>query len=270
MRNLFFILFLGWTLFFLLLWEMPDNRFHIYFLDVGQGDSILIKTPQNHQILIDGGGKTDVLQELAKVMSFFDRSIDMVILSHPHDDHIAGLVEVLKRYRVNYVLFTGIKTRNNYYDEFLDIVENQKIPYLISEAKTDFKFGEVSFDILYPFSSIAGKDFKNLNNSSIALRISYQNHNILLTGDLEKEAELEMIKENLDLKAQILKAGHHGSKNSSTMEFLKKVQANTVVIQSGKDNSFGHPHDETLRNLYRVKVKEIRRNDEEGLIEFIF
>lgn len=253
-----------------LFWQIPDKKLHLYFLDIGQGDSIFIKTPENHQILVDGGPQNKVVQELGEVMPFFDKSIDLVILTHPHADHVDGLVEVLKRYKVGAIIFTGVDFKNPSYDEFLREINQQNIPFLIAESETDLRLGEILLDVIYPFKELIGEKFKNPNNSSVAVKLMYEDVSVLLTGDLEKEAEEELIKSGVDLKADIFKAGHHGSKTSSTKAFLNKVKPRVVVIQSGKGNKFGHPNKETLENLEVMGVERIYKNDLEGRVEFVF
>ncbi|MFC1616176.1 ComEC/Rec2 family competence protein [Patescibacteria group bacterium] len=262
-----FILLIIWIWAFL---QLPDHKFHIYFLDVGQGDAIFIKTPQNHQILIDGGPQNKVIQELNQIIPFFDKNIDLLVLTHPHADHIQGLIEVLKRYQVEKVLITGVNYSNANYDEFLSEISTQNIQVFSAEQSSDFILGEVIFDVIYPFSNISGQDFENINNSSIAMIITYQDHKILLSGDLEKEGEQELIETDLNLKVDIIKAAHHGSKTASSLNFLKRLSVKKAIIQSGKDNRFGHPHSESIRNFYRSGITQIFRNDQEGRVEFTF
>jgi len=252
------------------IYQLPDNLFHIYFLNVDQGDSIFIKTPDNHQILIDGGPKTLVIEELTKVMPFFDKSIDLAVLTHPHADHLDGLIEVLKRYEVSAILMTGIDYKSPNYDEFLNEIDKQGVEIFIAENISDFKFGTVLLDVIYPKNQMIGMNIDNVNNSSIAIKLNYKDKKILLVGDLEKEIEEELVATNLDLSAQILKAGHHGSKTASTPGFLKRVAPEIVVIQLGKNNSYGHPHEEALENIKQSGVKSILRTDIEGQIEFTF
>lgn len=252
------------------LYELPDNKFHIYFLNVDQGDSILIKTPLNQRILVDGGPKAFVLEELGKVLPFFDREIDLMVLTHPHADHIEGLVEVLKRYEVKRVLMTGVNFFDDTYKEFLKEVYARDIPVFIAERDMDFVFGDVFIDVLYPFESIAGDNYDNLNNSSIGLVVVYKDRKILLLGDLEKEVEQELLKTFLPNDVDIYKASHHGSKTASSIEFLDRISPEIVVIQVGKSNRFKHPHPETIRNFYRSDVEKIYRTDTEGTIEFVY
>lgn len=260
-------LFLGFLwIFAALFYELPDRRFHIYFFDIGQGDSIFIKTPDNQQILIDGGPGNLVLEELGNVMPFFDRSLDLIVLTHPHADHMNGLIEVLNRYEVSAILMTDVGFEGEAYEEFLGLLPE----VLIADSSKDMRFGEVYLDVLYPIDPASGRYFENVNNSSIAMKVTFRDLEILLTGDLEIEGEAELVRAYGDsLKADILKAGHHGSRTSSTVDFLAKVAPVTVVIQSGKDNSFGHPHPETLRKFKRMGIEDVRRNDLLGTVEFI-
>lgn len=264
------ILATGYVALFFLLLQVPDDLFHIYFLDVDQGDSVFIKTPANHQILIDGGPKNFVIEELGDVMPFFDKSIDLMVLTHPHEDHLAGLVEVLRRFDVQNVLLTGVLYDNSSYEELLKEIKKQKIPLYFASADNDFIFDTVDLDVIFPFDSIVGQSFENVNNSSIAMKINYQNVKILLTGDLEVEAESKLVKAKIDLTADIFKAGHHGSRTASSWELLKKALPKIVVIQCGKENDYSHPHPETLRNLKRIGVKNVYRNDLDGRVEFEF
>lgn len=248
--------------------QLPDDKFHIFFLDVGQGDSIFIKTPQNHQILIDGGENNSVIENLGKIMLFFDKSIDLVILTHPHKDHIGGLVEIMKRFEIDNVLMTGVYSDDPYYLEFLQNIKNTNV--FIANAGTDFLFKNVLLDVIYPFDELAYKSFENLNNSSIVIKVLYKDEAILLTGDIEKIIEEKIVNSGIDIDSDILKVAHHGSKTSSSMEFLKKISPEISVIQCGKNNKFGHPNNETLENLSLAGVKEIYRTDVDGMIEFVF
>ena len=248
--------------------QLPDSKFHIYFLDVGQGDATFVKTPFGHQILIDGGPNNYVIEELGKVMPFFDKTIDLVVLTHPHADHIDGMVEVLKRFEVENVLMTGVYSGDSTYLEFLRVIEEQGVRVFFGEE--DFVFGDVELDVLYPIESFYGKSFDNINNSSVVVEISYEDVGILITGDLEIEGETELAESGLLNDVDILQAGHHGSKTASSLPFLAKISPEIAVISCGKDNKFGHPHIEVLENLELAGVEEIYRTDLEGRIEFVY
>ncbi|MBP7671013.1 MBL fold metallo-hydrolase [Candidatus Gracilibacteria bacterium] len=247
--------------------ELPLREFRMWFLDVGQGDGVLIQTAANHQILVDGGDGEKIIEELSKVMPFFDRSLDMIVLTHPHEDHVGGLVEVLKKYSVESVLLSGVNNRSGTYDEFLNEIIEQDVEFFIAEQLVDFRFGEVVFDVLYPFEPLLLEDFNNLNNSSLVLMVHNGDERILLTGDIEEEIEELLLAKRVDLKADVLKLGHHGSKTSSGLKFLAKVRPKKAVIQVGAGNSYGHPSEKVLRNLHAVGVEEVFRTDLDGRIE---
>ena len=268
-KIVFNILISGYLVLFILIGEIPDGLFHIYFFDIGQGDSIFITTPSNHKILIDGGPKNNVLEKLGSAIPFFDKEIDLIVLTHPHSDHLDGLLEVIKRYEVRALLITGVYFESSGYDEFIDLLIAEGVPVFIANSNTDFRFGDVLLDIVFPLVPIAGEEMKEVNNSSIVLKVLYGKTKILLTGDLEAEAEHLLIMANDQLDADILKAGHHGSKTSSSNNFIKAISPNTAVISVGKDNTFGHPSEETLNTFEKAGIKTYR-TDEKGTIEFIF
>jgi len=257
--------------------ELPDGRAHLRFLDVGQGDAILIQTPEGHNVLIDGGPKSKVLEELSEVLAFFNRQIDLMVLTHPHADHLEGLVEVLKRYEVGSVLITGVAYNNHYYDEFLSDIgamrDGGNLDIFVAEAGVDFKVGSLYLDVLYPFEPLIGRKISNVNNSSIVMRTSWGEggrgfFTAMLSGDCEVECEEEILDAGFAVEADIFKAGHHGSRTASSAEFVEAVSPSVAVIQVGEDNKFGHPHAETLRTFYRSGVREIFRNDLDGRVEF--
>ncbi len=253
-----------------LIYQLPHQKMLVSFLNVGQGDSIFIRTPDDYTVLIDGGPSANVLDELGEVVPIYNRTIDLIILSHPHADHVNGLVEVVKRFKVKQVLIVGTPYHNTFYKEFLRVINQNEISLNIARANNDIKVGDyVYIDILWPIKSMVGKHFENVNNASLSLRVLFEGHSVLLTGDAEIEEESEIVASGFDLSANILKAGHHGSRTASSEIFLDKVDPETVVIQTGIQNEFGHPHKETLRKLFKREVK-VRRNDLEGRVDFIF
>lgn len=243
------------------------------FLDIGQGDAILIKSPYGQNILIDGGPDNTIIKRLGENLPWWDKQIDLVILSHPHDDHVAGLIDVIKRYKVKRILYTGAVHTSPAYLELLDLIKNYKIPLTIIDRPQVIKLGEKArLNILYPKSSILGQEVENLNNSSIVIKLVYGQNSFLFTGDAEVEVEQELLarlaKQKISLAANVLKAGHHGSDTSSSKNFLEAVNPEIVVIQSGKDNDFGHPSRRVLKRLERINAK-ILRNDLEGTIKLV-
>lgn len=253
---------------FLIYYNSPKNL-EVDFLDVGQGDSILIKTPYGQNILIDGGPNDGVIDNLSKKLSWYDRRIDLMILTHPHDDHVTGLVDVLKRYDVKKILYTGVVHNAPNYLEWLEIIQNKKIPLVIIDRPQQISLGaDCSFDILYPQESILGQAVSNLNNSSIVSLLDCKKKKFLFMGDAEKEVEEELLSLDLseDIKEiDVLKVGHHGSDTSSSEDFLNLTKPKIVIIQVGADNDFGHPSLRIIKRLERVGA-EILRNDEIGTI----
>ncbi len=237
--------------------------------DIGQGDAIFIETPEKYQILIDGGPDNSILAKLGKDLPFYDRSLDLVILTHPHDDHVAGLIDVLKRYDVKQILYTGVSHTAPNYIEWLKIIRDKGIPFKIAQNGQIIKLSETAeLHILYPFEDLTGKKVENLNNTSILCRLIYDSTSFLFTGDAEKEEEQDLIDHNIYLKSDVLKVGHHGSNTSSIENFLKAVSPEIGVISAGKDNRFGHPSDKALERLENNGIK-IYRTDKNGDIEIV-
>ncbi len=240
----------------------------VIFFDVGQGDAIFVETPQRHQILIDGGPSEDLfLEKLSKEIPFYDRSIDLIILTHPERDHLRGLIGVLKAYKVDYVLITGVEKESKDYQFFKKLTEKEKAKVIFAKRGERILAGKVSLIVLFPFESLKGKIFKNTNNTSIVSLLKFNKISFLFTGDIYKKIEKELIRE-VNLKADILKVAHHGSKTSSSGEFLKAVSPKIAVISVGKENIYGHPHQEVLERLKKFNIN-IFRTDKSGDIKFL-
>jgi competence protein ComEC len=249
--------------------QQDRTKLEVDYLDVGQGDSILIKTPYEQNILIDGGPNTRVLSELGENLAFFDKKIDMVVLTHPHADHVTGLVEVLKRYQVKKVLITGILDTAPAYLAFLKQISDQKIPVEYANGLADINLGQdLTLKVLYPFKDLNQQKIENLNDSSIVLKLVYKNNSFMFTGDAEELVETDLLNAKVDISAQVLKVGHHGSKYSSTPQFLAAVKPQYGVISVGAKNDFGHPHLRTLDNLQKQGI-EILRTDQLSTIRII-
>jgi len=244
----------------------------VVFFDVGQGDAIFVESPQGHQILIDGGPDSRILEKLPKEMPFYDRSLDLLILTHPERDHMAGLIEVLKKYKVDYILWTGVLRDTPDFQEWANTLSSIKIgggkaQIKIARAGQKIIASKAVFDILYPFENLEGKEFKNSNDTSIVLKLSFNNSKFLFTGDIYKSGEQELIEKGSDFDIDVLKIAHHGSKTSSSEEFLERTSPEIAVIQLGK-NPYGHPHQEVLERLEKYGI-EVLRTDEKGDIEMI-
>lgn len=257
-----------------------EDNLKVIFFDVGQGDAIFIETPEEKQILIDGGDSSLILDKLSKQMKFDDRLIDVIVLTHPHADHVTGLVEVLKRYQVGEVWLTGVIHTSSIYLEFLNLIKEKQIPTKIIFAcgQKNIKgcndimaLGtEVRFKILYPLEDLSQKRINNANNSSIVIKLNYQTDSLILVGDADitDEQKILGIFEASELKSDVLKLGHHGSSDGSSEKFLAAIQPKYGIISVGKDNPYGHPSLRIVRRLERIGAK-IFRTDELGDIVFI-
>ncbi len=247
---------------------LPDTKLTVSFLDVGQGDSILIKTPAGQQILIDGGPNPDtVCQQLGKRLPFWDKSLDMVVLTHSDDDHLVGLMGVLRHYKVSQVLESGYG-EGPVYREWLTEVEEREIDWTIARAGQEIDLGEgIVLEVIYPHDDLLEGTESEPNSNSVVLRLVWNEVSFLLTGDADDAAEQDMLYGGVlrGLDCTVLKVGHHGSKYSTSPEFLSAVDPQVAVISVGEGNTFGHPSDELLARLNGV---EVYRTDECGTITF--
>jgi competence protein ComEC len=242
----------------------------VSFLAVGQGDSEFIKTPQGHQILIDGGPGLAVLEKISKNLPFWDKKIDLVILTHPEKDHMQGLISLLQRYKADYILWTGIKKDSSEYLEWLKILEKQKlagVKIIIAEAGQTIKAGEILIETVYPYENLNGKIIKDANESSVVNKIVYGENLFLFTGDISIKTEKDIINSDKNISADVLKIAHHGSKYSTSQEFLQAVNPEIAVIEVGK-NSYGHPTSETLQRLENFGI-QIKRTDKDGDVKIL-
>jgi len=234
-----------WIIFFGI---QPNTFVKVSFLDIGQGDAILIQGRNGNQILIDGGPNRIVLNRLSKVMPFFDKSIDVVIETHPDRDHIGGLPEVLSRYRVENFIEPGVESDNSVDDELRRILNKKKINNIFARTGQTIGLGDGSYlEILFPDRDVSGLD---TNDASIVARYIYGNSCFLLTGDSPQKIENYLVSRyGENMKCQVLKAGHHGSRTSTGDPLLSAVNPSIVIISAGKNNQYGHPHKDTLDRL---------------------
>ncbi|GMQ95063.1 MAG: hypothetical protein BMS9Abin13_173 [Patescibacteria group bacterium] len=248
------VLFLANTLiWFAVFQESRDSVLTVAFLDVGQGDAIFIEAPDGTQVLLDGGPGGSVLRQLGEVMPFYDRSIDMVIASHPDQDHTGGLPAVLERFDIGVVMGPGVGSDTAVYKEFEGLVREQKIQKVMARRGMRVVLGGgVYMDILFPDRDTFGWD---TNNASIIARLVYGNVSFLLTGDAPKRIEEYVVAlEGERLNADILKLGHHGSKTSTSEVFLGIVSPQYAIISAGVDNRYGHPHKEVTDMLKEFDI----------------
>ena len=232
----------------------------VAFLDVGQGDSIFIEAPNGNQMLVDGGSNASVLRELSGVMSFKDRSIDVVVATHPDKDHIGGLIDVFKRFEVGAYFDPGVTHDTGEYLTLLKVVEKEGL--IATRARRGTKIvldEEVYAEILFPDRDVSNVE---TNLGSVVLRVVYGESEVMLTGDSPKSIEKYLVsRDGKNLESDILKAGHHGSKTSGSESFVGFVNPEFVVISAGKDNRYGHPHKEVMEIFKRFGIKTVNTAD---------
>ncbi|MBI2640004.1 MAG: MBL fold metallo-hydrolase [Candidatus Sungbacteria bacterium] len=249
--------------------EAAGGLLRVHFFDVGQGDAIFVEAENGNQVLIDGGPNGSVLAKLGEVMPFWDKSIDIVILTHPHADHLDGLIEVLKRYDIDMVLETGVSHSIPEYEEWRRLLKEKNVKVVVAKAGQKVQLSDSVFlDILAPFGNFEGVSPKNVHDSMIVSKLVNGSASLLLMGDAEKQIEYRLLFSGADMDADILKAGHHGSKTSTSEEFLRVVSPEVAVISAGRKNRYGHPHQEVIDRLESFGIK-IFRTDIYGDVVFV-
>ncbi len=244
--------------------SLPDGRLHVVFLDVGQGDAIFIQTPSGKQVLVDGGpSETILLSQLGRQMPFWDRTLDLVILTHPDSDHVTGLVGVLERYRVDRVIYREQERESEVYEYWLQLLASEGAAVYRGEAGLELALDEgLEMTVLHPGAEL----LEDANDNSVVTRLVYGRVSVLLPGDIEAEVERRLAAQGVGLASTVLKAAHHGSCSSTTQEFLDAVEPEVVVISVGAENRFGHPCADVLERLGELSVY---RTDEQGVIELV-
>jgi competence protein ComEC len=272
--------------------KWPDLDLHLVFCDVGQGDAILINY-QDKQVLVDGGlaeNSGRLLSCLSSQMPFWDRRLEVVVNTHPDEDHFGGLIEIVKRYRIDNYLHNGYgNSQSQKFKEFKKILIDKKICSKIIPADDGFSIDKLYFERLFinleenqASDSLQQKffdgkegcglpEFKkqtdNLNNSSIVLQLKFGQFDALLTGDIESEIEKILVWREEIEPVEILKIAHHGSKTSTSQEILSAARPQLAVISVG-ENSFGHPAKEALERLQNNNIQYLR-TDQQGTIEIV-
>lgn len=245
--------------------SQQDGLLHVYVLDVGQGDAIFIETPDGNQILIDGGPGNKVLSSLDKVMPRADQSIDMVILTHPDYDHVAGLIPVLEKYEVGMIVEGGGISDSDIYSNFVESRnEEVKAVTLLKSGDRIILSEDAWIDILLPEKVTTDT---TSNEGTIIGKLVYGESSLLLTGDAEKSNEARLLQSGMDLESTVLKVPHHGSKNASSNAFLAAVKPKFSLISVGKNN-YRHPTVEVLSRITDIESL-IYRTDIEGTIHLV-
>lgn len=245
------------------------QKLRIFFIDVGQGDSTLIITPDKKTVLIDGGGSDSFdVGEKVLLPYLLDRrilKIDYVLISHFDTDHCGGILTIMEKVKVKNIIISEQAEHSENYERFKKLMIHKKIRLIEVKKGDKIKIGRYSeFKILFPTSRLLSEN--PLNNNSIVAQFNYNNFKMLFTGDIEKLAEQQILKaEKAEIRADILKVAHHGSKTSSIPEFIKAVKPKIALIGVGKNNTFGHPNKQTIKNLENIKCR-IYRTDIQGEI----
>ena len=234
-----------------------DNTLKIYYLDVCQADSILIDS-NNEYMLIDGGNNNDGPLLVKYFQELGIKDIKYIVGTHPHEDHIGGIDEVINNFNINQIFIPDAITTTKTFEDLLDSIERKNLTFTVPTINNTYTLGETTIKIIY-----TGTDTSDLNNSSIIIKLTYKKTSYLFTGDATNITEKKIL--NKDIKSDVLKIGHHGSKYSSTENFIKKVNPKYAIISVGKGNKYGHPNIETINLLNKYNIKTYR-TDELGTI----
>ncbi len=246
------------------------NQLTVSMLNIGQGDAIYIKAPNGVEMVVDGGPDQKLLSELGTMMPFFDKSIDMIVVTNPDKDHYAGFIDALDRYKIKTLVEPGTDSSTPTYYAFKEKIKEKGVKETIVRKGTKIILDEnknIYLEILFPDRDVSGM---STNDGSLVSKLVYGNTCIMLQGDSPSEIEkyLLSVEKPENLKCQILKAGHHGSRTSTSKEYVKSVNPEFVLISDGQNNRYGHPHKEVLETLKNIGVK-VLRTDLDGRITFV-
>jgi competence protein ComEC len=265
-KNIINIIFLTLALYFFLFGGFGNNKDpQIIFFDIGQGDSILIQEGE-FQVLVDGGPDDSVIFKLAKRMPLYDKNIEIVILTHPHEDHIRGLMNVLDEFTVEKVLINKIEYANKLYKDLLEDYGDLIVEVALGDK---FKYGDIEGEIIYPILNKYSNKYiqdKNINNESVVTLLNIKGKRILLTGDAEREEEYKLLQQFSFENIYILKAGHHCSRTATSDMFLRAVNPEIAICSYGEGNKFGHPHYETIEKFKKYNVQYLETAKEGDIV----
>lgn len=234
-----------------------EESFHIYFIDVGQADSILIENNKEYA-LIDAGNNEDGKKLVNYLKSLGINQFQYVIGTHAHEDHIGGMDDIINNFKINHYYMPDVITTTKTFEDILDSLKSNNITFETPEINSTFSLSNTTFKVLY-----VGNDKTDLNNTSIVLKAYYQNTSYLFMADAPSSIERIII--DKDIKSDVLKVGHHGSQYSTSAVFLKKVEPKYAIIEVGKENIYNHPKEITLKKLNKLGIKTYR-TDIDGTI----
>jgi competence protein ComEC len=263
-KIILFLLFLNIITFSVVYSLSSVDDLQVIFFDVGQGDSIFIETPQKHQIIIDSGPENKtLLEKVSSAMPYWDKTIDLIILTHTDSDHISGFFELLDNYVVENILWSGVSGDSSKSEKWEEMINLEGANIIYSNDIDKIILGNVVMDVISPNNYIIEKYSKNANDISVVSKMTYKDSSFLFTADITSKVEKEIINE--DISADVLKVAHHGSRHSTYDDFVTKVNPLMAVIQVGK-NSYGHPTNDVLTRLSNFGIK-VLRNDINGDIK---
>lgn len=243
---------------------ITSSKLTVHFINVGQGDSILLQTPEQN-ILIDAGERSTGAGVAKYIKNNGITSLDLVIGTHPHSDHIGGLIHVLDTIPVKEIIDPGVVHTTSTFEEYLTAIDQKEIKFTEGRAGMNRDLGGgVMMQILHP----SAPSSSDLNNASIVARVTFGEISFIFSGDAESKAENQILGRGYNLDSTVLKIGHHGSRSSTTEDYLSAVKPELAVIMCGQDNTYGHPHEETLAKLVQAGV-ELYRTDIHGTVIMI-
>jgi beta-lactamase superfamily II metal-dependent hydrolase len=239
-----------------------DNLVEVHFIDVGQGDAILIEA-ENSAMLIDAGenNKGTIVTDYLETQNI--TKLDYVIGTHPHSDHIGGLDTVINSVAVDTVILPSATHTTDTFEDLLDALEENNLSITMANVGDEYNLGPASFTVIAPNSST----YDDLNNYSVGIKLTFGDNSFLFTGDAGKLSEEEMLENGIDLSADVLKLSHHGSNTGNSEAFLQAVNPTYAMICVGADNDYGHPHVETLETMLNCGIK-VYRTDIQGTVVF--
>jgi competence protein ComEC len=257
----------------LLIWvavfSLPDGRLRVTFFNVGQGDAIFLRSPRGHQILVDGGPSPSALLEgLGRTMPYWDRSLDLVVLSHADEDHLTGLIPVVERYHVARAMAPTLPGESKLAEEWQDLLRRRQVPLVVGQRDVRLELEDgVLLEVLHPGPEPL-RGAASDNNNSLVLRVAFGRASFLLSGDLEQAGERDLLQTQLPFKSWALKVSHHGAAGGTSGPFLAAAAPELAIISVGEDNHFGHPAPEVLSRL-EASGATVLRTDQRGDIEVI-